>query len=437
MKQNFKKIVLFLFGVLSVYALARFAVVVYGSYVFVERQPYMVMQTPNAVTFKWQTPKEEIGTLAYGLSAKELDTNISEQNAADKHSLTLSNLLTCTQYFYAITSASLTIDNANRSFTTPCTSAEFQRIWVIGDSGKRGKDQQTVYAQMLSYLENDLSKLNMWILLGDNAYKSGTQQDYNEGFFEAYPELLKRFVPWAIMGNHDARRWAFYDIFDFPINGENGTQPSGDERYYSREEANLHLVMLDGETADLSADAEMALWLKKDLAANTKPWVIVAIHTPPYTDGGHHSDSSYDSGGRLQNIRENFVPIFDAYGVDLVLSGHSHDYERSLLLHNHLGKSDTFDAQTQVLQNDAACYTKPLKATPNSGTIYQVCGSSSKLDKAKLKHPALPFSFQEMGSLILEITPTTLTSKFLNIDGKIADQFSIYKNNTTCQESKK
>ncbi|MBU1216310.1 metallophosphoesterase [bacterium] len=436
MKKIFKKSLLFIVIVVAVYGLARFADIFYGSYVFVERQPYMVMQTPNAVTFKWQTPKEEIGTLSYGLSAGELDKNISEPNAVDKHSLTLSDLEECSQYFYAINSSSLTIDNTNRSFTTPCKNAEFQRIWAIGDSGKRGKDQQAVYEQMLSYLDHNLSQLNMWILLGDNAYTSGTQKDYNEGMFEAYPEMLKRFAPWALMGNHDARRWAFYDIFDFPVNGENGGLPSGDERYYSVEDGNLHLVMLDNETADLSADGAMASWLKKDLAANTKPWVIVAFHTPPYTDGGHHSDSSYDSGGRLQKMRENFVPIFDAYGVDLVLSGHSHDYERSLLMRNHLGKSDTFDAQTQVLQNDASCYTKPLKATPNSGTIYQVCGSSSKLDKAALKHPALPFSFQEMGSLILEITPTTLTSKFLNIHGKISDQFTIHKNNTICGDKK-
>ncbi|MGB3962199.1 MAG: serine/threonine protein phosphatase, partial [Sulfurimonas sp.] len=72
----------------------------------------------------------------------------------------------------------------------------------------------------------------------------------------------------------------------------------------------------------------------------------------------------------------------------------------------------------------------------NSGTIYQVCGSSSKLDKADLKHPALPFSLQEMGSVILEITPTTLSSKFLSKDGKIADQFIIKKDNTPCRRSK-
>jgi len=267
----------------------------------------------------------------------------------------------------------------------------------------------------------------MWVLLGDNAYKSGTQKQYNKALFKPYKKMIKKFVPWAVIGNHDARRWAFYDIFDFPTKGESGGIASGSESFYSIDNGNLHLVMLDSETVDRGADGEMARWLKKDLQANTKPWIIVAFHTPPYTDGGHHSDNDYDSRGRMKDMRENFVPIFDHYGVDLVLGGHSHDYERSKLIVGHTGKSESFDAKKHIVQNSDNSYIKPLKRVANSGTIYQVCGSSSKLDKAELNHPALPFSMQVMGSLIIDITPTTLTSKFLTIDGEIADQFTIRK----------
>ncbi len=165
------------------------------------------------------------------------------------------------------------------------------------------------------------------------------------------------------------------------------------------------------------------------------PGVIVALHTPPYTDGGHDSDDDYDSGGRMKKIRESLIPIFDEYGVDLVLSGHSHDYERSKLIVNHIGKGKDFNS-SNIVKDAKSSYTKPMKRTPNSGTIYQVCGSSSKLDKAKLKHPAMPYSFEMMGSLMLEVTPTTLTSRFIAIDGKIMDKFTIEKINMS-GESKK
>lgn len=434
MKKYISKGLLFVALIAVIYGVVRLVDVAYGSYVFVERHPYTVMQTQDSVTVKWQSPKEEIGEVSYGLTSGTKIETTSDIKATDKHSITIQNLHECTKYFYSVKSPSMKIDNEERSFSTLCENAKSQKLWIIGDSGKKGKDQTKVYEQMLKHIDNDFDKLGMWILLGDNAYTSGTQKEYNETLFEPYKELVKRFTPWAIIGNHDARRWAFHNIFDFPSEGESGGVPSGHKEFYSIDNGNLHLVMLDSETVDRSSNGAMASWLKEDLRTNTKPWVIVAIHTPPYSDGGHKSDNDNDSGGRLKEIRENFVPIFDAFGVDLVLSGHSHGYERSKLIVAHTGKSDTFDNKKHVVQDNSTCYTKPLHATQNSGTIYQVCGSSSKLDKANLKHPALPLSHEMMGSLLIDITPTTLTSKFVTIEGAIADEFTIKKDSSTCQQ---
>ncbi len=437
MKKFIKRALLFIGIIGALYGVGRLGVVTYESYLFLEREPYMVMQTQNSITLKWQTPKEEIGTLMYGLEATNLSNLLHEEQLSKKHHITIANLKECTRYFYAVTSASMKIDNEGRSFTTLCKNKQTQKLWLIGDSGKAGDKQTKVYEQMLNHIGHDFNSLDMWILLGDNAYSSGSQKQYNTNLFEPYKELVKRFVPWAVIGNHDGRRWAFYDIWDFPTKGESGGIASQSENFYAIDNGNLHLIMLDSEMVERTPDGAMAQWLRKDLAANTKPWVIVAFHTPPYSDGGHKSDSDSNSGGRLKEMRENFVPIFDAYGVDLVVSGHSHDYERSKLMTGHTGKSDTFDAKKHVLQESPSCYTKPLQATKESGTIYVVCGSSSKLDHADLKHPAMPFSFEQMGSLILDITPTTLTSKFLTIEGKIADEFTITKDNSICKESKK
>jgi len=431
LKNKIKKILLFVVAVALLYGVGRLIDVTYGSYVFVERQPYMVMQTKNSITIKWQTPEQEIGKVAYGLTKENQNHILMEKSLVDKHSITIPKLQECTKYYYSVSSTSLEISNKQRTFTTLCSNAASQRLWVIGDSGKKGKKQKKVYKAMKNYINDDLDSLNMWVLLGDNAYKSGTQKQYNKALFKPYKKMIKKFVPWAVIGNHDSRRWAFYDIWDFPTKGESGGVASGSERFYAIDNGNLHLVMLDSETVDRDADGAMAEWLKKDLQANTKPWTIVAFHTPPYTDGGHHSDNDYDSRGRMSDMRENFVPIFDKYSVDLVLGGHSHDYERSKLIAGHTGKSESFDAKKHIIQNSDNSYTKTLKRVANSGTIYQVCGSSSKLDKAELNHPALPFSMQVMGSLIIDITPTTLTSKFLTIDGEIADQFTIRKTGET------
>jgi Icc-related predicted phosphoesterase len=79
----------------------------------------------------------------------------------------------------------------------------------------------------------------------------------------------------------------------------------------------VHFVGLDSEV-DLHSQAE---WLEQDLSDNRLPWVVVMVHRPPYSSGAH---------GSTMVVREAFSPIFEAHGVQLVLAGHEHDYERSV-----------------------------------------------------------------------------------------------------------
>ena len=79
----------------------------------------------------------------------------------------------------------------------------------------------------------------------------------------------------------------------------------------------------------------MLTWLEADLAANTNEWLIAFWHHPPYSKGSHDSDWEME----LIQMRENALPLLESYGVDLVLSGHSHCYERSYFLDGHYGRS--------------------------------------------------------------------------------------------------
>jgi 3',5'-cyclic AMP phosphodiesterase CpdA len=81
----------------------------------------------------------------------------------------------------------------------------------------------------------------------------------------------------------------------------------------------------------------MLTWLENDLAATDKQWIIAYWHHPPYSKGSHDSDLETWS----IEMRTNVLPILEAHGVDLVLTGHSHSYERSYLLNGHYGSSTT------------------------------------------------------------------------------------------------
>ena len=147
---------------------------------------------------------------------------------------------------------------------------------------------------------------------------------------------------WPTLGNHDGRSadsttesGPYYDIFSLPRNGEAGGVASGTEAYYSFDYGNMHFICLDSNETDRSADGAMMTWLEADLAANDKEWVIAFWHHSPYSKGHYDSDEL----GRSIDLRQNAVPLLERYGVDLVLTGHSHSYERSYLIDGHYGLS--------------------------------------------------------------------------------------------------
>ena len=139
------------------------------------------------------------------------------------------------------------------------------------------------------------------------------------------------------IGNHDyanvpyqstqslTTNFEYYNAFTMPTNAEIGGIASGTEKYYSYNFGNAHFVVLDSFGAFNNSGSTMYNWLQADLQANTQKWTVVYFHHPPYTKGTHNSDTEIES----INIRQNLNPVFEANNVDLVLSGHSHVYERS------------------------------------------------------------------------------------------------------------
>jgi hypothetical protein len=177
----------------------------------------------------------------------------------------------------------------------------------------------------------------------------------------------------------------------------------------------------------------MLSWLRADLANTTADWVIAYWHHPPYSKGSHDSDDPADSGGRLKEMRENVLPILDSFGVDLVLGGHSHSYERSYLLDGHYGVSTTLTAQMKVDAGDGRTagdggYAKRDRGmTPHAGAVYVVAGSSGWIGGGTLDHPVMVSSLNELGSLIIDISGDRLDARFLDDLGRIRDAFTLQK----------
>ncbi len=440
-------------GLVAIYALGRFIDVSLGSYYGGIRAPYLQMLGPNQATIHWQDNDSEPGVVRYGLDLRNLNDSATDSKLTNSHAVTLFELQPATRYYYSVGTKEKVFRGGTKEdwFITAPRVADTSKVrfWVLGDPGDWTRGIFEVRDSALQWLKNNKRGLNsdsyypdldFIVTTGDNAYKSGSNKQFQKAVFEPFADVLKNVNYWPAYGNHDARRWAFFDIFSFPTNGELGGIPSNTENYYSFDYANIHFVFLDTPKADLSPDGSMLTWLRRDLRKTKQQWLIAVFHYPPYTKGSHDSDSKSDSSGRLIKVRENVIPLLEQYGVDLVLTGHSHLYERSYLIGCHYGDSASFQ-ETMKIDNGMGYYNKPYykysnKLAPNEGAVYAVIGSSSKVDGGLGNHPAHAVSIFEHGSLIVDVEGDRLDARFINDKMQVLDNFSIIKGHDTAKKIK-
>ncbi len=409
------------------------------------RGPYLQMGTPTSMTVRWRGTKDSIGRVTYGNSAEDQKKTVDETTSGTDHSVTLTGLSPDTTYYYSIGSETGTLAgrSTNHRFTTSPTPGKEKntRVWVLGDAGTAGSNQRGVRDAFSKFTATRVP--DMLMFLGDNAYNTGTDPEYQKAVFDMYPDFLRRVPAWSTLGNHDTgysrefgKNFPYFDIFTLPTKAEAGGVPSGTEHYYSYDYGNIHFICLDSMTADRNIESPMALWLKDDLAATTATWIIAFWHHPPYTKGSHDSDKE----GDLKEMRANFLPILEEGGVDLVLCGHSHCYERSFLLDGHYGLSKTLTPAMKKdpgsgRESDTGAYMKPLTGPRNHfGAVYTVAGSAGKISGGSLDHPAMFLSLNELGSLVLDIDGPRLDATFVQPGGDplgstftIPDTFTILK----------
>lgn len=423
---------------------AVFALMLTGNYppsqpgIF-SRGPYLQMITPTSAIVRWGTKTKSDSVVNFGLTADSLVNTVSDNISTYHHEVKLTGLSPNTTYYYDVgSSSSVTSSGADHFFKTqPLIGSHLPtRIWVIGDSGRGDQDQRNVYQGYINYAAGRYTDL--WLLLGDNAYGSGTDQQYQDNFFKIYPSLLHQTVVWPSLGNHDgasvdtpAQTGVYYNIFSLPKAAEAGGVASGTEAYYSYNYGNMHFVVLDAYDVDRSQTGEMAQWLEADLTANTADWVVAYWHHPPYSKGSHDSDYEIE----LIEMRQNILPILENHGVDLVLCGHSHSYERSKFVDGHYGQSNTYldalfalDIGSGNMLNGAPAYTKAHPAVPHGGTVYAVVGTSAQAQgDGALNHPVMQHSSYTLGSMVIDVDNLALTARFVGVSGEVQDAFTIQK----------
>lgn len=420
----------------------------------ITRGPYLQLAHTTGITVVWRSDQElsdptvkcwlEGQTRSSAPREKVLVRRATGQGALSvvpkgeiQYEVTLSGLLADTQYRYGIFDgdASLTASEEGLSFSThpPVGAATPTRLWVVGDSGTGEQHQRDVHSAMRMFTYE--KPIDLYLHVGDMAYGQGTDEQFQSRFFAPYQETLRETVCWASMGNHEGvsssgktGQGPFYDAYVCPTAGEAGGLPSGTEAYYSFDYGDIHLICLDSHDLDRRPSGAMAQWLTKDLAATEAKWIVGFWHHPPYTKGTHDSDTEV----QLIEMREYLMPILEAGGVDLVLSGHSHIYERSMLIDGAYQTPTTargvvFDDGDGNPEGDGA-YRKSGVVTPHNGTVAIVTGHGGALGRnSKGVIPLMQSIILDHGSTLLDIEGDTLTGVMLDLRGRERDRFQILK----------
>lgn len=415
------------------------------------RGPYLQMGSPTSVNIRFKTTNACITSVAYGPSLGNYNQSVQEVSSTSDHSITLTGLTPNTKYYYAVKLGSVDLQSgASNFFIThpPFGSEQEVNILATGDCGTGYQVQKDVLNRYMGFMGN--KHTDVWMLVGDNAYDSGLDREYQTGFFEVYQDsLLKNVLLYPAPGNHDYansssrqndKNVPYYSIFNVPTAGEIGGVASGTESYYSYNYGNVHFISLDSYGREnsslrlydtLSPQVE---WLKADLAANTQPWTIVYFHHPPYTMGSHNSDTETE----LINLRQRLLTILERYKVDLLICGHSHDYERSYLLKGHYGLETSFDMASHAVSSSNGKYDGSTNSCPyvknkpdkDFGTVYIVTGSAGKVggSQAAFPHNAMVYSNATIaGATAISIKGNRLDAKFISSGGVVLDKFTMMK----------
>lgn len=238
------------------------------------------------------------------------------------------------------------------------------RLAVAGDVGTGGAAElATADAVARAGSERPFDAL---VLLGDNVYPSGDPYRLNATVFDPFGPVLgqgSRLLP--VLGNHDVEA----QVAALGMPG----------RWYAQSVGPVLFIGLDSTRA---SDPAQRAWLETTLAGASQPWKVVALHHPPYSAGWH---------GSSRNVRDSFGSLFERYGVQLVLAGHDHDYQRS---------------------------------TPIRGVTYVVSGGAAKLrTTARADYTAVSWSTYHF--VDVAAWPDHLLLRAVGQDGRVFDTVTI------------
>jgi uncharacterized protein (TIGR03382 family) len=357
------------------------------------RQPYLQRVGPDTATIAFRLDDNCVPSVRYGTHGSS-DQSAQSADAGRNHAIVLTGLQPGTEYTYFVEACGARTSPVRFS-TAPMPGTRQVHFTAVGDFGMNNADQRDVANAMLG------RKPELFLMLGDNAYSSGTEAEFQNNLFVPMAPLLSQVPSFATPGNHEYvthQAQPYFDNLYLP------TSPSGGERYYSFDWGHVHFVSLDSNcaiglaSADRCTLAAQKKWVEQDLAASDAPWKVVFFHHPPWSSGEH---------GSQPLMHREFTPLFERYGVDLVLTGHDHHYERTYPMKGHAVAPSSESVPTYLVVGGGGASLRPFETRKPSWTVVR--------------------NDRDHGYLDVKVEGGTLTAQALTSSGQTIDSFTLTK----------
>jgi hypothetical protein len=296
-------------GNVSALTTPRNATTMASGSVKIVRGPYIQETNSTSTRIAWWTNIPAPSVVNYGVSS--LSQQVSDPVLTQQHVMLIGNLTAGTTYMYQVASGNAI--SATLTLATAALPGSTFSFAAVGDFGG-GSSQETTIATNIAN-----GGTPFLLTLGDNIYPDSqdpdfatTYFDFDARFYKPYAAAMSKQTFWIGGGNHEYYGdEAFWQNIWMPNN----------ERWYSYDWGDAHFLVLDTEQPYAPGTPQYQFAQADLVASQSKAWRIVMAHRPPYSSSSNSSSS--------QNVRTYLVPLFEQQHVQLVLTGHSHNYERT------------------------------------------------------------------------------------------------------------
>ncbi|MCA9561844.1 MAG: metallophosphoesterase family protein [Myxococcales bacterium] len=341
------------------------------------KTPYLQAVTMNGISVMWETTAPGVGFVEYGSGSVLNRVASSPRVASTLQEVRIEDLEPDTRYFYRVHTVladdpTQVVSSPMYYFRTAVPEGQPFTFLLYGDNRTNSETHSTLVQRMIA--DGRESDARFIVNTGDLTTNASWWDEWQDEFFEPALPLLSYFPIYAALGNHEGNHETWYEYLSLPNN----------ESWYSFRYGDAEFFGLN-TSAGLEQGTAQYEWLENALASSEATWKIAFFHHPPYSCVPIRKPGS-------PVIQENLVPLFETYGVQLVMLGHDHLYGRSY---------------------------------PLNGVTYVISGGGGAST-----YPAEPDEFNEIcvqthHYCIVRVTPSSVSLEATTIEGELLDSFTL------------